>query len=446
MAVHPEVCCVWHEFGFISSSSHWGGGGLVCDSVGKAEKCCQPVFWWKAVLGSCRSAIHFHSSCSLTTLAVWSREVRPLLLDWVIPMVALTRLVCFLFFWSRQLMFWPFVSLWCFGGPFVWVAFLCAGELLISPQIPRVYLLPQWLITDQFPWYLYCPKYLRVSCLFVLDVYGMQRCASNTQFAYRKGLRTCDSLLCVAPPYRLLWRWNRRLEKFRLPSVLLLTGLTIKRFSSSTLDNEWCLFWHRLSLVSHSMSWWMVVIANWLKWRQGCLREVFWGHSCSSCTPWSIPKYCKTSSTVMLTTLLWLLLCNLLRRAKLFQSLYESWSKHVSVWCDVWRRKLNASKIKTMIVSMLHTVHLRLTGLWMELWWRNLLILSYFEWRVMLIKMTVEKDLRSDSSAAAQMLGVRKKSWQVFHDRSLLLRSFWSFVLPVLEYWSSVVIGCRFTS
>ena len=29
-------------------------------------------------------------------------------------------------------------------------------------------------------------------------------------------------------------------------------------------------------------------------------------------------------------------------------------------------------------------------------------------------------------------------SWQVFHYRSLLLRSFWSFVLPVLEYCSAV--------
>ena len=30
------------------------------------------------------------------------------------------------------------------------------------------------------------------------------------------------------------------------------------------------------------------------------------------------------------------------------------------------------------------------------------------------------------------------KSWQVFHDRSLILRSFWSFVLPVFEYCSVV--------
>ena len=30
-----------------------------------------------------------------------------------------------------------------------------------------------------------------------------------------------------------------------------------------------------------------------------------------------------------------------------------------------------------------------------------------------------------------------RKSWQVFHDRSLLVRSFWSLVLPVLEYCSA---------
>ena len=52
-------------------------------------------------------------------------------------------------------------------------------------------------------------------------------------------------------------------------------------------------------------------------------------------------------------------------------------------------------------------------------------------------KMTFEKHHRSVSSAAAQRLGMRK-SWQVFHDWSLLLRSFFSFVLPVLEYCSAV--------
>ena len=53
-------------------------------------------------------------------------------------------------------------------------------------------------------------------------------------------------------------------------------------------------------------------------------------------------------------------------------------------------------------------------------------------------KMTFEKHLRSVSSAEAHRLSIMRKSWQAFHDRSLLLISFWSFVLPVLEYCSAV--------
>ena len=53
-------------------------------------------------------------------------------------------------------------------------------------------------------------------------------------------------------------------------------------------------------------------------------------------------------------------------------------------------------------------------------------------------KMTFEKHLRSVSSAASQRLGILRKSWQVFHDRSLLGRCFRGFGLPVLEYCSAV--------
>ena len=53
-------------------------------------------------------------------------------------------------------------------------------------------------------------------------------------------------------------------------------------------------------------------------------------------------------------------------------------------------------------------------------------------------KLTFEKHLRLVSRAASQRLGVLRKSWRVFHDRSLLERFFWCFVLPVLEYCSAV--------
>ena len=53
-------------------------------------------------------------------------------------------------------------------------------------------------------------------------------------------------------------------------------------------------------------------------------------------------------------------------------------------------------------------------------------------------KMIFQKHLRSVSRAASQRLGILRKSWLVFHDRSLLGRCFRCFVLPVFEYYSAV--------
>ena len=71
--------------------------------------------------------------------------------------------------------------------------------------------------------------------------------------------------------------------------------------------------------------------------------------------------------------------------------------------------KLNASKTKTMILGVTFDS-----------------------------KKTFEKHLRPVSRAASQRLGILRKSWRVFHDRSLLGRCFRGFVLPVFEYCSAV--------
>ena len=60
-------------------------------------------------------------------------------------------------------------------------------------------------------------------------------------------------------------------------------------------------------------------------------------------------------------------------------------------------------------------------------------------------KMTFENHIRSDSRAASQRLGLLRKSWQVFHDRLLLGRGFWGFVMPVLEYCAAVWISAADT-
>ena len=108
----------------------------------------------------------------------------------------------------------------------------------------------------------------------------------------------------------------------------------------------------------------------------------------------------------------------------------------VNEWCDLLGMKLNASKTK--IVSRSRTMHPQspalTTGGTVLKESDDLVILGVtFD-----SKMSFERHLRSVSRAASQRLGILRKSWQVFHDRSLLGRCFRGFVLPVLEYCSSV--------
>ena len=110
----------------------------------------------------------------------------------------------------------------------------------------------------------------------------------------------------------------------------------------------------------------------------------------------------------------------------------------VSEWRDICGMKLNASKTNTMIVSRSRTMHPQTPALTI-----GGTILKESDGLVILgvtfvSKMTFEKHLRSVSRAASQRLGISRKSWQVFHDRSHLGRCFRSFFLPVLEYCPAV--------
>ena len=96
----------------------------------------------------------------------------------------------------------------------------------------------------------------------------------------------------------------------------------------------------------------------------------------------------------------------------------------VSVWCNLWEMKLNVSKTKTMMVSRSRTVRPLLTPLTLD----GTVLKESADLVILVVtfdaKMTSEKHLRSVSSAAAQRLGIMRKSRHIFHDRSLLLRSF----------------------
>ena len=88
----------------------------------------------------------------------------------------------------------------------------------------------------------------------------------------------------------------------------------------------------------------------------------------------------------------------------------------VSVWCNLSGMKVNASKTKTMIVSRSRIVHPQLTQLTLD----GTLLKESADLVILGVtfdaKMTFERHLRSVFGAAAQRLGIMRKSWQVFHD------------------------------
>ena len=103
--------------------------------------------------------------------------------------------------------------------------------------------------------------------------------------------------------------------------------------------------------------------------------------------------------------------------------------------------KLNASKTTTMIVFRSRTMNLQSPPLTSggtvlkESEDLDILGVTFDS------KMTFETHLHSVSRAASQRLCILRKSWRVFHDRSLLGRYFRAFVLPVLE-----TTGLRYTT
>ena len=109
----------------------------------------------------------------------------------------------------------------------------------------------------------------------------------------------------------------------------------------------------------------------------------------------------------------------------------------VCEWCDLWLMKLNASKTKNMSLQVTHNASpvtpLTFVGTVLKESDDPFILEVTFD-----SKMIFENHLRSVSRAAPQRLDILRKSWRVFHDRSLLERCFRGFVLPVLEYCSAV--------
>ena len=124
-------------------------GGQVCESVGKADML-SANFDGKQSRDPVDLPSTCHPSPSLTTFAFKSREVKRLLLN-LDSYGGTDPLGMYPLFLKKTAEVMALVFLWYFSGSFVWVAFLFAGEWLMSPQFQRVHLPPQYPIIYQFP-------------------------------------------------------------------------------------------------------------------------------------------------------------------------------------------------------------------------------------------------------------------------------------------------------
>ena len=102
------------------------------------------------------------------------------------------------------------------------------------------------------------------------------------------------------------------------------------------------------------------------------------------------------------------------------ESLIRDHGRVSKYWYDLWGMKLNASKTTTMIVSRSLSMHplsplLTIGGTVLKESDDLVIFEVTFD-----SKMTFEKLLRLVSRAASQRFGIFRKSWRVFHDRSLL--------------------------
>ena len=107
-------------------------------------------------------------------------------------------------------------------------------------------------------------------------------------------------------------------------------------------------------------------------------------------------------------------------------------------WCTQWGMELNPSKTKSIIFSRSRTVHPEHPTLSLG----TTLIDNVQTVRLLGVtfdtKVTFESHLRSVTGIVSQKIGIMRKCWQMYRDNSLVLKCFYSFILPFFEYCSSV--------
>ena len=114
-------------------------------------------------------------------------------------------------------------------------------------------------------------------------------------------------------------------------------------------------------------------------------------------------------------------------------------------WCKVWCMSMNLSKTKAMLISRSQT----LLPYHPDIAIHDIILENVKELRILGLildtKLTFEQHVRSIVSSIVQKLGILRIAWSIYQDPALIARCFWSLILPIAEYcspvWRSAVDG-----
>ena len=117
----------------------------------------------------------------------------------------------------------------------------------------------------------------------------------------------------------------------------------------------------------------------------------------------------------------------------------------IKQWCKQWGMQLNSSKTKNISFSRSRTPlpehpDISLDGIVIE----NVTMLKLLG-VIFDSKVTFESHIATTARIASQKIGILRKSWQTYREDSVVLKCFYAFILPFLEYCSVVWRSAAFT-
>ena len=115
-----------------------------------------------------------------------------------------------------------------------------------------------------------------------------------------------------------------------------------------------------------------------------------------------------------------------------------SLSRNCKEWCRLWGMELNPSKTKSIIFSRSCTDVPEHPNIMLE----NTIIENVEALRLLGVifdpKLTFQSHISTVTRIVSQKIGILRKCWQTYRDDSIVLKTFYSFILPFFEYCSPV--------